>query len=72
MRWIWPTCVLDAQGKTAEAAQARAAFDKAWARAGVKLTNSRSPAWSSGFFRLGRTHKRRAASPSWTTAHPNI
>jgi tetratricopeptide (TPR) repeat protein len=35
---------LDAQGKTAEAAQARAAFDKAWSRADVKLTSSRSPA----------------------------
>lgn len=35
---------LDAQGKAAEAAQARAAFDKAWSRADVKLTSSRSPA----------------------------
>jgi tetratricopeptide (TPR) repeat protein len=35
---------LDAQGKTAEAATTRAAFDKAWARADVKLTSSRSPA----------------------------
>jgi tetratricopeptide (TPR) repeat protein len=34
---------LDAQGKTAEAAQARAAFEKAWSRADVKLTSSRSP-----------------------------
>ena len=35
---------LDAQGKTAEAAQARAAFDAAWKRADVKLKSSRSPA----------------------------
>ena len=35
---------LDAQGKSAEAAQARAAFEKAWTRADVKLTSSRSPA----------------------------
>jgi tetratricopeptide (TPR) repeat protein len=35
---------LDAQGKGAEAAQARAAFAKAWSRADVKLTSSRSPA----------------------------
>ena len=35
---------LDAQGKTAEAAQVRRAFDKAWSRADVKLVTSRSPA----------------------------
>jgi tetratricopeptide (TPR) repeat protein len=35
---------LDAQGKAADAAQARAAFEKAWSRADVKLTSSRSPA----------------------------
>jgi tetratricopeptide (TPR) repeat protein len=35
---------LDAQGKAAEAGAARAAFAKAWARADVKLTSSRSPA----------------------------
>jgi tetratricopeptide (TPR) repeat protein len=35
---------LDAEGKTAEAGEARAAFEKAWARADVKLTSSRSPA----------------------------
>ncbi len=35
---------LDAQGKTAEAAEARRAFDKAWSRADVKLVSSRSPA----------------------------
>ncbi len=35
---------LDAQGKSPEAAAARAAFDKAWSRADVKLTSSRSPA----------------------------
>jgi predicted Zn-dependent protease len=34
---------LEAQGKTAEAADARRQFDAAWARADVKLTNSRSP-----------------------------
>ena len=35
---------LDAQGKAAEAAQVRRAFDKAWSRADVKLVTSRSPA----------------------------
>jgi tetratricopeptide (TPR) repeat protein len=35
---------LDAEGRTTEAAQARAAFDAAWKRADVKLKSSRSPA----------------------------
>lgn len=34
---------LDAQGKTAEAADVRRAFGKAWSRADVKLASSRSP-----------------------------
>ncbi|HLY80204.1 MAG TPA: tetratricopeptide repeat protein, partial [Caulobacteraceae bacterium] len=35
---------LDAQGKTAEAAETRRQFETAWSRADVKLTSSRSPA----------------------------
>jgi tetratricopeptide (TPR) repeat protein len=35
---------LEAQGKGADAAQVRRAFDKAWSRADVKLASSRSPA----------------------------
>jgi predicted Zn-dependent protease len=35
---------LDAQGKGPEAAEVRRAFEKAWSRADVKLTSSRSPA----------------------------
>ena len=35
---------LDAQGRKGEAAEVRRAFDKAWARADVKLKSSRSPA----------------------------
>ena len=34
---------LDAQGKTAEAADVRRQFETAWARADVKLASSRSP-----------------------------
>ena len=35
---------LDAQGKTAEAAQTRSAFAQAWRHADIKLTSSRQPA----------------------------
>ncbi len=62
---------LDAQGKTAEAAQTRRQFETAWARADVKLSSSRSPVL------ISPTDLKSAArflhrSGRWTAARPII